>query len=142
MPVMRPRSAFVLLVSTVMLSACSASKPDAQKLTEVHRTTSGDLDVVLLATSDALPSGKSQATLEFQTARDHRLVDVGTVNVGASMEMAGMGPMLGSVFVKKGDTPGRYTLDTDLGMTGTWRLKVDWNGPRGTGSVMFPGTVR
>jgi len=55
---------------------------------------------VLLATSDALPSGKSQATLEFQTARDHRLVDVGTVNVGASMEMAGMGPMLGSVFVK------------------------------------------
>jgi len=139
---MRPRSAFVLLVSTVMLSACSASKPDAPKLTEVHRTTSGDLDVVLLATSDALPSGKSQATLEFQTARDHRLVDVGTVNVGASMEMAGMGPMLGSVFVNKSDTPGRYTLDTDLGMTGTWRLKVDWDGPAGTGSVTFPGTVR
>ena len=139
---MRLRIVSVLIVSTLVLSACSSSKPDAPKLTELQRTKSGDMDVVLLAQKDAIPTGKSQATLEFQTARDHRLVDVGTVNVGASMEMAGMGPMLGSVFVKKGDTPGRYTLDTDLGMTGTWRLKVDWNGPRGTGSVMFPGTVR
>jgi len=139
---MRLRIVSVLIVSTLVLSACSSSKPDAPKLTELQRTKSGDMDVVLLAQKDAIPPGKSQATLEFQTARDHRLVDVGTVNVGASMEMAGMGPMLGSVFVKKGDTPGRYTLDTDLGMTGTWRLKVDWNGPRGTGSVMFPGTVR
>jgi len=108
----------------------------------LQRTKSGDMDVVLLAQKDAIPPGKSQATLEFQTGADHHLVDVGTVKVGASMEMAGMGPMLGSVFVNKSDTPGRYTLDTDLGMTGTWRLKVDWDGPAGTGSVTFPGTVR
>ena len=139
---MRLRIVSVLIVSTLVLSACSSSKPDAPKLTELQRTKSGDMDVVLLAQKDAIPPGKSQATLEFQTGADHHLVDVGTVKVGASMEMAGMGPMLGSVFVNKRDTPGRYTLDTDLGMTGTWRLKVDWDGPAGTGSVTFPGTVR
>ena len=139
---MRLRIVSVLIVSTLVLSACSSSKPDAPKLTELQRTKSGDMDVVLLAQKDAIPPGKSQATLEFQTVADHHLVDVGTVKVGASMEMAGMGPMLGSVFVNKSDTPGRYTLDTDLGMTGTWRLKVDWDGPAGTGSVTFPGTVR
>jgi hypothetical protein len=139
---MRLRIVSVLIVSTLVLSACSSSKPDAPKLTELQRTKSGDMDVVLLAQKDAIPTGKSQATLEFQTGADHHLVDVGTVKVGASMEMAGMGPMLGSVFVNKSDTPGRYTLDTDLGMTGTWRLKVDWDGPAGTGSVTFPGTVR
>ena len=139
---MRLRIVSVLIVSTLVLSACSSSKPDAPKLTELQRTKSGDMDVVLLAQKDAIPPGKSQATLEFQTVADHHLVDVGTVKVGASMEMAGMGPMLGSVLVNKSDTPGRYTLDTDLGMTGTWRLKVDWDGPAGTGSVTFPGTVR
>ena len=139
---MRLRIVSVLIVSTLVLSACSSSKPDAPKLTELQRTKSGDMDVVLLAQKDAIPPGKSQATLEFQTGADYHLVDVGTVKVGASMEMAGMGPMLGSVFVNKSDTPGRYTLDTDLGMTGTWRLKVDWDGPAGTGSVTFPGTVR
>lgn len=139
---MRLRIVSVLIVSTLVLSACSSSKPDAPKLTELQRTKSGDMDVVLLAQKDAIPTGKSQATLEFQTGADHHLVDVGTVKVGASMEMAGMGPMLGSVFVNKSDTPGRYTLDTDLNMTGTWRLKVDWDGPAGTGSVTFPGTVR
>ena len=139
---MRLRIVSVLIVSTLVLSACSSSKPDAPKLTELQRTKSGDMDVVLLAQKDAIPPGKSQATLEFQTGADHHLVDVGTVKVGASMEMAGMGPMLGSVFVNKSDTPGRYTLDTDLGMTGTWRLKVDWDGPAGTGSITFPGTVR
>ena len=139
---MRLRIVSVLIVSTLVLSACSSSKPDAPKLTELQRTKSGDMDVVLLAQKDAIPPGKSQATLEFQTGANHHLVDVGTIKVGASMEMAGMGPMLGSVFVNKSDTPGRYTLDTDLGMTGTWRLKVDWDGPAGTGSVTFPGTVR
>ena len=50
--------------------------------------------------------------------------------------------MLGSIFVTRGDTPGRYVVDADLGMTGTWRLIVEWDGPAGKGSASFPGTVR
>jgi hypothetical protein len=140
---MRRLLASVLVVAAVVLAACTSKpEPGSPKLTELQRTKSGNLDVVLLAKTDALAQGKSQATLEFQSGNDHHLVDVGTVKVGASMEMPGMGPMLGSVVVDKGDAPGRYTLATDLTMTGTWKLTVQWQGPAGTGSVTLPGTVR
>jgi hypothetical protein len=143
---MRSPFASVLFVSVLLLGACTAKsdtpQPGTSGLTEVQRTTSGDLDVVLLAASDALPEGKSQATLEFQAGADRHLVDVGTVKAAATMPMPGMSPMLGSVFVNKSDTPGRYTVDADLGMTGTWRLTVEWDGPAGKGSASFPGTVR
>ena len=140
---MRHVPAIVIVVSLLALAAC-VSKPESRpdELMELQRTTAGDLDVVLLAKSGVLPAGRSQATLEFQRASDRHLVDVGTVKVGAAMDMAGLGPMLGSVFVSKGTTPGRYTLDTDLGMTGTWNLTVQWDGPAGSGSVTFPGNVR
>jgi len=132
----------VLIVATLVLSACSSPKPEAPKLTELQRTKSGDIEVVLLAATDALPPGKSQSTIEFQTGGAHRLVDVGAVKASATMPMPGFSPMLGSVFVNKTDTPGRYTLDADLGMSGTWRLTVEWDGPAGKGSASFPGTVR
>jgi hypothetical protein len=139
---MRGLPAFVIFASIIGLVSCTGkSESSSVRLTELQRTKAGALDVVLLAKADALAAGKSQATLEFQAGADHHLVDVGTVKVGASMEMAGLGPMLGSVFVKA-NGPGRYTLDTDLGMTGTWNLSVQWDGPAGTGSATFPGTVR
>src|SRR4051812_10310964 len=134
--------ASVLILLTLVLSACSSTKPAAPKLTELQRTKSGSLEVVLLAPGDALPAGKSQPTLEFQAGADHHLVDVGAVKASATMSMPGMSPMLGSVFVNKTDTAGRYTVDADLGMTGTWRLTVEWDGPAGKGSATFPGTVR
>jgi hypothetical protein len=139
---MRLRLAFRLIVSTVVFAACTSSTSQSPKLTELQRTKSGDLEVVLLSSSDALPPGKSQPTLEFQTGADHHLVDVGSVKASATMSMPGMSPMLGSVFVNKTDTAGRYTIDADLGMTGTWRLTVEWDGPAGKGSASFPGTVR
>jgi hypothetical protein len=58
------------------------------------------------------------------------------------MAMPGMSPMLGTVSVAKTDAPGRYMLDADLGMTGTRRLTVEWDGPAGKGFATFPGTVR
>jgi hypothetical protein len=140
---MRPFSTLVIFVSLLCLTACS-SKPESgsDELKELQRTKAGDLDVVLLAKTDALPAGKSQATLEFQRGSDRHLVDVGMVKAAAAMEMAGLGPMLGSVFVNKGDPPGRYILNADLGMTGTWKLTVQWDGPAGMGSATFPGTVK
>src|SRR4051812_42928473 len=139
---MRFTSAFVtLLLSPVLVAACAA-RPEDAPLKELQRAKSGNLEVVLLSSSDALPPGKSQPTLEFQTGANHHLVDVGSVKASATMPMPGMSPMLGSVFVNKTNTPGRYTIDADLGMTGTWRLTVEWDGPAGKGSASFPGTVR
>ena len=100
------------------------------------------MNVVLLASGDALKSGKDTAYLEFRPGSDQRLTDVGTVKVSATMPMQGMAPMMGSMFVHKTETAGRYLIDTDLGMIGTWQIGVEWDGPAGTGKVMMPGNVQ
>jgi hypothetical protein len=139
---MRATIRMVCMVAAVCAVALSCSKAiEAPPLKELQRAKSGDLDVVLLASADSLKPGKDQAFLEFRKGSTG-LVDVGTVTVNATMPMAGMPPMMGSSFVKKTDTPGRYAIDTDLSMAGSWRLEIIWNGPAGSGKVTLPGTVR
>ena len=120
--------------------SCSGSTKEPSGLKELQRAKAGSLDVVLLAAGDALKQ-KDQATLEFRSG--DTLVDVGTVTMNATMAMgSGMPPMMGSSFVNKTETPGRYAVETDMSMAGAWRLEVRWDGPSGKGSVTMPGTVR
>jgi len=63
------------------------------------------------------------------------------VMVGASMPMAGMAPMFGECLVTPSPTKGRYEVVSDLGMAGTWRLQIAWDGPAGKGSASVPGSV-
>jgi hypothetical protein len=138
---MRLTMRMMCVMALVCAVALSCNKGgDAPALKVLQRAKSGDLDVVLLASADALKPGKDQAFLEFRKGTS--LVDVGTVTVNATMPMSGMPPMMGSSFVNKSDTPGRYVIDTDLTMAGLWRLEVVWNGPSGSGKVTLPGTVR
>ena len=74
--------------------------------TEVQKIRSGDLDVVVLSSREALRHGQDAFTIEFRAAGDGRLVDVGSVRVNAVMPMGGT-PMLGSVTVQRTGTPGR-----------------------------------
>jgi len=142
---MNRRCVLVLLLSTVssaFLSSCRQAPPlEAPGLKELQRASAGDMNVVLLASGDALKSGKDTAYLEFRSGSDQHLADVGTVKVSATMPMQGMAPMMGSMFVHKTETAGRYLIDTDLGMIGTWQIGVEWDGPAGTGKVMMSGPV-
>jgi hypothetical protein len=133
-----------LIAFAVFTSACRQAPPlEAPGLKELQRASSGGMTVVLLASGDALPSGKGTAYLEFHSGGDQRLTDAGTVKVSATMPMAGMPPMMGSMFVHKTETAGRYMIDTDLGMIGTWQFGVEWDGgPSGAGKVMFSGNVQ
>jgi hypothetical protein len=110
-------------------------------MTELQRVRSGDLDVVLLSPDDALREGKDTVTIEFRSASDQSLLDVGTVKASASMSMAGM-PMLGGIQLEPTDVKGRYTANTDLGMAGTWRMTMEWDGPARRGSVSFSATAQ
>ena len=130
-----------ILIAVCALSACRGNSSGAN-LKELQRARSGDLDVVLLSEDGSLAHGKGAATLEFRRASGGDLVDVGTVKMNATMPMAGMAPMLGSTFVRPSGTPGRYAIESDLTMAGTWQLAVEWNGPAGNGKVTFPGTVQ
>jgi hypothetical protein len=124
----------------IMLVAACSGADSTVPLKELQRVKAGMLNVVLLAPGDALKQGKGRFVLEFQDA-DGTLVDVGNVMVGASMPMPGMAPMFGECLVTPSPTKGRYEVVSDLGMAGTWRLQIAWDGPAGKGSASVPGSV-
>ncbi len=128
-----------LLTLIATASGCGKAE-EAVPLKEVQRVHAGALDVVLLSASGALKQGKDSFVLEFRGA-DGQLVDVGTVNMNATMAMAGMGPMLGESTVNPTSTKGRYEVASNLNMAGSWRFTVEWNGPAGQGSTSLAGTV-
>lgn len=123
----------------LLLGYGCGSSPAGSDQIEIHRVRSGDLDVVLLSSDGALTHGKDAFTVEFRRGND--LVDVGTVKGAATMPMAGLPAMMGSVFVDSGDAPGRYTATTDLSMSGGWQLAVEWDGPAGKGRAAFDTVI-
>ena len=123
---------------TALATACSGSSKEADQI-ELHRVKSGDLDVVLLSSDGSITHGADVFTIEFR--RGESLVDVGNVKAAATMPMAGMPPMMGSVFLERGEAPGRYRADTDLSMSGGWNLKIEWDGPAGKGNASFNATI-
>jgi len=126
-------------LAVLLVAACGGGDQTAQ-LKEVQRVKAGSVEVLLLAPGDSLKRGKGNFALEFRNA-DGDLVDVGSVMVGASMPMPGMAPMFGECLVTPSPTKGRYEVVSDLGMAGTWRLQIAWDGPAGKGSASVPGSV-
>jgi hypothetical protein len=111
-------------------------------LKELQRTKSGDLDIVMLSSADGLTHGKDSFVLEFRSQADGTLRDAGTVRANATMPMAGMPPMFGTLELRASDTPGRYLVNSDLSMAGTWQINVEWQGPAGAGATTLRGAVR
>jgi hypothetical protein len=139
----RGLGAAVWVLFVTMLPAAIACRrgTEAAHLTELQRVKSGTLDIVLLSDHDALRHGKDTFVIDFKSASNGNLVDVGTVRASANMPMPGM-PMFGSIDVTRTDVPGRYASNGQFDMAGTWRMTVEWDGPAGHGSVSFPGTVQ
>jgi hypothetical protein len=131
--------ATVFVTVALIGAACSGARNGGSDQIELQRARAGDIDVVLLSNDGSLSHDKDTFTVEFRRGDD--LVDVGTVKAGATMPMAGMAPMMGSVFVERDDVPGRYTAQTDLSMSGGWKLTIEWNGPAGRGMTTFQATV-
>ena len=129
------------LVLIVAIIGTSCHTNDTANMTEVQRLRSGALDVVLLSPHEGLRNGKDTFTIEFRSISDGSLVDAGIVRTTANMPMPGM-PMFGAIEVQKTSVPGRYTARSDLGMAGSWRMSIEWDGPRGRGSVNFAGKVQ
>jgi len=129
-----------LAVLSLAVAACGGggAKSDDPALKEVQRVKSGNLEVVMLTPSGVITHGKDTFVLEFREGGNLR--DVGTVKANATMPMAGMPPMFGTLELKP-EAPGRYSVTSDLGMAGTWQINVEWQGPAGTGSTTLRGAV-
>lgn len=120
---------------------CGTATSTETKLIELQRVKSGELEVALLAPTDALKQTRNYCTLEFRTGTDRHLVDVGKVRIRTTMTMEGE-PMDGVVTDVKGVVTGRYEVQMVMAMTGTWRIDVDWDGAAGQGSATFDAVVR
>jgi hypothetical protein len=131
--------AMMVMAAAICLAGCDTEPQGSMR--ELQRTRAGALDVVLLAPQDALQRGKGFAILEFHDSSGN-LVNVGAVNVSASMPHPGTEPMRGGSEVKPTPAPGRYEIVTDFSMAGTWDLAIEWDGPSGRGTARLPGTVR
>ena len=99
-----------------------------------------DMDIVLLSETGSLHRGKNAFSIEFRTG-DGRRVDVGAVHAAANMSMPGM-VMSGGLTVRPTGVLGRYAVIGEFGMAGAWQMRVEWDGPAGTGTAAFEGTVQ
>jgi hypothetical protein len=129
------------LVALLLMLLAGCSRPPEGSLKELQTMRVGELDVVLLSLSDALPQSNGFALLEFRD-RNGMLVDVGTVKVSATMPMPGAPTMTGASEIKPTPAPGRYELSTTFSMAGMWHLNVEWIGPAGQGSTRLETTAK
>ena len=131
------RLLIVPIALAVMISGCG--RTDA--LTAWQRARSGSVDVVWLSARGAMRHGRDELVIEFRSIGDGKLVDVHDPRATATMPMPGM-PMFGSINITATETPGRYIADAQLGMAGTWRFNLQWQGSEGTSSVGFSAAVQ
>jgi Cu(I)/Ag(I) efflux system membrane protein CusA/SilA len=120
----------------------SAMATQAQAAGAVLETVrSGDLVITLSNPSGELRTGGNSFRIEFRSTQTNALVDVGTVHLGAAMAMPGMA-MTGTMSVIPAGQPGVYEASGDFGMSGSWQMALEWNGPAGRGSAAFDGRVQ
>ncbi len=106
----------------------------------VQRLQAGDLQVLLLSLTGTLHQGRNAFSFEFRGS-DGRLVDVGAVRASANMAMPGM-VMSSGLQVQRTAVAGRYDATAEFGMAGAWHMAIEWDGPRGHGSINFEGAVQ
>ncbi|HEY1791720.1 MAG TPA: CusA/CzcA family heavy metal efflux RND transporter [Opitutaceae bacterium] len=112
--------------------------PTALQAPFATRTTGG-LTVNLYARGGLHVAG-NDVLVEFLDASSGRPVDVGTVRVVLDMNMPGMAMHSGGTVAPAGG-PGRYRVEFAPEMAGDWIAKLDYDGPRGRGSMSFTATV-
>ena len=142
-----PGSARVVLALLVLLALAAGgwwlwtrqAGPATGTVLETVR--SGNLVITLSGAEGGLRQRENRIRIEFRSAATNELVDVGAVQLGGSMTMPGM-VMTSPVRITPTSEPGVYEVTAEFGMTGTWRMTLEWDGPAGRGSAVFEGHVR
>jgi len=114
------RLLFIFVVLVTLFSCTPASK----ELKPIQQQKSGDYLVTLLSETGTLQQGTGKFVLEFRKNADNQLVDVGNVDIATTMEMPGMGPMIGSTTVNRTGVAGRYEAKGEFTMVGLWKCNV------------------
>jgi hypothetical protein len=115
---------WALLLLAVVFASCSRQPTEFK---EIQKQRSGDYTVALLNETGALKQQSDHLRVEIRNAATNDLANVSNVKVQATMTMAGMAPMFGTLSSPKLATPGQYDLDAEFGMAGQWNLVVTFD---------------
>ncbi len=116
-------AAVAVVTLAVVLTACGGGG-DTSNLKQIQQQRAGEYLVTLLNETGQLKQGPNKFVLEFRKASDNQLADVGNVQLNSLMPMPGMSPMSGGASATPSGTPGRYQIESDFQMVGTWNFTV------------------
>ena len=123
-------AAVAVVVLALLMTGCKGGG-STSNLKQIAQQRSGDYVVTVLNDTGELKQGPNKFALEFRKASDNQLANVGNVQLNTLMPMPGMSPMSGGASAEPSGTPGRYNVESDFQMTGTWNFTVMFaNGQR------------
>lgn len=129
--------ALSLIALATFIAACGSKTNDPG--TVIKSAPVGNDMTVALATSDGvLKHGNSEFTLTFSESSG-KPVDVGAVALTFHMpQMGSMAEMNNAATFTTTETPGVYRGKANIEVGGEWQVKVNYEGPKGSGKASFP----
>ena len=128
--------ALSLIALATLIAACGAKSDPGT----VIKTASvgNDLTVAIATTDGVLKHGNSEFTLTFSEPSG-KPVDVGAVALTFHMpQMGSMAEMNNAATFTTTETPGVYRGKANIEVGGEWQVKVNYEGPKGSGKASFP----
>jgi hypothetical protein len=117
----------ISIASVVMLTLFFAScGGELSNLKVVQEQQTGNFKVSVLNSEGTIKEGSGKFVVEFRDTSNGELVKVGSVSSEAVMQMAGA-PMTGETSIDFTDIPGRYDVQYNFPMKGTWIYTVNFN---------------
>lgn len=137
-------STFLIAAAAVFAIACgSAGSTTGDGGKQIKSGPAGNNLTATLASSDGvLRKGKQTITLKFADSSG-KPVDVGSASLNFHMPAMGtMAVMNNPATLTTTGTPGIYSGNVDLEMSGEWQAQIAYQGPAGTGKANLPVTAQ
>lgn len=117
-------------------SPVAAVDNSGQPVASNNSTVQGNTQIKLVSSQGKAVPGDNQLVVEVQDSKTGKPVPVEGLEVSVTMPMKNASPMSTDVEVKRDPKPGRFQVNTYLGMRGTWDVtaKVKDSSRQGTGS--------
>ena len=137
-------STFLIGLVTIVAIACgSGGGASGGEGKPIKGGPAGNNLTATLASSDGvLRKGKQTVTLKFVDSSG-KPVDVGSASLNFHMPAMGtMAVMNNPATLTTTGTPGVYSGNVDLEMSGEWQAQIAYQGPAGTGKANLPVTAQ
>ena len=129
-------------VLAAVAGVLTSAGPTAGELQVIRTYNVRDIVITLLGSAGEWTTGENTFVMEFDSAPQKRLIDVGAPTLTATLPSGGGRPLRISARVSRGNSPGRYIGVITLPRPGEWSVTVTWSGLASRGSATFAVPAR